>query len=59
MRPYAILLQAPITCEKCEHFCVVDVWDERGDWYPKLEECPSCGAAYDLDVLLSNVQVIR
>lgn len=55
MRSY----QAPHTCEECEAFFVVPVEEERGDLYPKLEECPDCRAPLPIDILLANVTELR
>jgi hypothetical protein len=58
-KPYAQRAQVPVTCENCEHFRIVEAWIERDDVYLDLEECPECKAPYDLDILASNVTVIR
>ena len=54
-KPYAQRAQAPVTCENCQHFMVVDAWIERDDVYLEHDECPECGAPFDLDIVCGAV----
>lgn len=58
-KPYAQQAQAPYTCSECDEFCVVDGWIEADIFYPKTEECRSCKAPFDIDVLAGDVLPIR
>ena len=58
-KPYAQRCQAPYTCSECEEFFVVEGWIEADIFYPKQEECPSCKAPIDIDVLCGAVTPLQ
>lgn len=57
--PFSQRGQAPYTCSECDEFFVVEVTTEADIVYPKLEECPSCKAPIDIDVLCGAVTPLR